>query len=272
MPRDAFYKFLELKPTEVRSALRLYIAFAATLLFKITRLKAVVPDYPTPCIFVPGTSLLHINARGVHMSVRPIDLVIVAETHEPITMGWFKPRNGQTVVNIGAHIGLYALLSSKKGARTIAVEPDRESYNLLKQNVDHNGFDTATLNVALSDSAGFRNFYLDSGMHTGTSSLEEQRANTKTLTTVECITLDQLVKQRGLEVIDWLIVDVEGHELHVLQESKSALSITKRLIIEVSRSTENACLGILNAAGFKVIGSEKQGAATNWLCERNRFV
>lgn len=272
MARDPFYKFVWIIPTEIRSALRLYIALAATFIFKITRLKTVVLDYPTPCIFVPGTSLLNIRTRGIYMSVRPIDLVIIAETHEPVTMRWFNPKSGQTVVDIGAHIGAYALLSSKKGARTIAVEPDRESYSLLKRNADRNRFSVKTLNVALSDSAGFRNFYLDSGMHTGTSSLEERWSNnTKILTTVECITLDQLVKQQGLEAIDWMIVDVEGHELHVLQGGTLALSMTKKLIIEVSKPTEPKCLGILKAAGFKIVGFETQGEVINWLCQKGKL-
>jgi hypothetical protein len=53
----------------------------------------------------------------------------------------FRPKQGDNFVDLDAHIGRYTMIAAKKVSPTgkvIAIEPDPENCNLLKQNVGLN--------------------------------------------------------------------------------------------------------------------------------------
>ena len=81
-------------------------------------------------------------------------------------------------------------------------------------------------------------------------------------------TLDHLVRSRGVERIDWLKIDVEGHEISVLEGGRAALSLTKRIILEVTESTEMECRRILEPVGFEVVAIEEGQPTRNLFLER----
>src|SRR5947209_14713502 len=55
---------------------------------------------------------------------------------------------------------------------------------------------------------------------------------------VQCDTLDNIVARLNLESIDWLKIDVERHEIPVLEGAQETLSRAKNVILEVSRGNE----------------------------------
>src|SRR5919108_6579842 len=58
--------------------------------------------------------------------------------HENEIMKYFSPNEGDTVVDIGAHIGLYSLIAAKRvgpSGKVIAIEPDPENFKILKKNL-----------------------------------------------------------------------------------------------------------------------------------------
>jgi hypothetical protein len=69
--------------------------------------------------------------------------------------------------------------------------------------------------------------------------------------TVETTTLDRIIEKYKINRIDLLKVDVEGAEVYVL--SDNALSITRRIIIEVWSPNLSKILEKLNSHGFKII-------------------
>ncbi len=277
MARDSFYSFLRVRPLTIGDALRLYVGFAASFLLKITRLKRRLKNYQNPGAFVPGSSKMRVRVGSVLAMIRPKtgDLVIISGLHEPLATSWFKAKEGQTVVDIGAHIGRYALEAASKAAIVIAVEPDPSNFKLLEQNIRINGFrNVALLNAAVSSSAGRRTLYPQIGDNTGTSSLEPgwvPRARREVGvrgTSVECRTLDDIVSSFHIESIDWLKLDVEGHEVHVLEGGRNALSLTRNLIVEVSEENKKKCMQLIKMAGLRVESIEEGARVSNWLCRR----
>jgi hypothetical protein len=91
---------------------------------------------------------------------------------------------------------------------------------------------------------------------------------------VECETLDHIVVLLGLERIDWLKIDVEGHEIAVLEGARSALAMTNRLILEVAEGNETVCWDLIREAGFEMVsidqGVKEEGvrASSNWFLRR----
>jgi UDP-3-O-acyl-N-acetylglucosamine deacetylase len=91
---------------------------------------------------------------------------------------------------------------------------------------------------------------------------------------VECETLDLLFDSLGLNQIDWLKIDVEGHEIPVLEGAKGTLARTRKLILEVAEGNETDCRELMRQAGFEVVaidqGEKEEGLrpTSNWLLRR----
>jgi FkbM family methyltransferase len=193
-----------------------------------------------------------------------------------MTTRWFRVNSEDVVVDVGAHIGRYALIAARNASKVVAVEPDPSNFQLLQRNVSLNGFSNVVLiPKALSSVAGTRPLVLAGKENTGTSRLVsgESAVNrspdaNSSVVSVETETLDQLVDANGLTRIDWLKIDVEGHEIAVLQGGESALRITRRLALEVTDTTQDRCRRILESAGFGIDSVEKGDPASNWLMSK----
>jgi len=122
-----------------------------------------------------------------------------------------------TIVEVGAHHGAYAVLLGKKaqesGGKVVAVEPNPESFSLLKRNIALNGLDSTVIceEVAVMDRIGpyrlvmqLAESYIASGINTDGCS-------------VECVTLRDLLSKYEIRHVDVLLIDVEGAELLVLR-------------------------------------------------------
>jgi FkbM family methyltransferase len=69
----------------------------------------------------------------------------------------FHPKDGDTVVDVGAHIGRYTLISSNcvgKDGKVIAIEANPRVFETLKRNIKLNDFDNVLfLNYAVFSKA-----------------------------------------------------------------------------------------------------------------------
>ena len=141
------------------------------------------------------------------------------------------PRTGETVVDVGGHIGIYTTYAATKvgpAGQVVAVEPSPDNFSFLCHNIAANGFKNVTpVNIALADAPGTAKLFLDgSGRHSLLSKGGNDYIDTKLMP------LDSLVEQLKLENIDLLKIDVEGFELKVLMGGAEALkSKIKRLAI-----------------------------------------
>jgi FkbM family methyltransferase len=154
-----------------------------------------------------------------------------------IYLGTFEPREtrlartflgpGMTFVDVGANVGYYTALAAKHVAggagRVIAFEPSPYAFQRLHSMVVANRLEHITaVNAGLSDASGRRNLYLgvDSRNHTPTMVAH----GNSTATEVPVVTLDAEAERLGIERIDLMKIDVEGHEPRVLNGAKRLLS------------------------------------------------
>jgi len=75
-------------------------------------------------------------------------------------------------------------------------------------------------------------------------------------------TLDTVMIEYSLQGIDWLLLDVEGSELAVLEGAARALEVTRRIIIELSEPTREDVTALLNERGFRQAAFALQSART----------
>ena len=65
----------------------------------------------------------------------------VMTIHEDDIIERFLPKNGDIVVDIGAHIGLYTIISSKRvgfNGKVVAIEAHPENFEILSRNIQVN--------------------------------------------------------------------------------------------------------------------------------------
>jgi FkbM family methyltransferase len=161
--------------------------------------------------------------------------------HENEIMEYFNPNEGDTVVDVGAHIGLYSLIAAKRvgpSGKVIAIEPDPENCNLLQRNIELNKLTNVTIfkRAAFSSSSKLK-LYLPGKERgfTKLSTIMANRAVTENFLEIDATTLDHLMLMQGMTQVNWIKIDVEGAELEVLKGAIVTLSVSKdiALLIEV---------------------------------------
>lgn len=125
-------------------------------------------------------------------------------------------REGDTVVDIGAQIGCYAVHAAGLGARVFAFEPFPANFAALQRNIALNRLkDVRAFQCAVGAEAGERAMFVpDARDHTGRYSLFPGRGS-QTLA-VPCMSLDDIVREHQLERMDVLKIDCQGSEYEIL--------------------------------------------------------
>lgn len=165
------------------------------------------------------------------------------ERHERDFVAHFlKP--GMRVVNIGANIGLYSIMSAAlvgSGGVVHAFEPSEVTFERLTRNIRlNNATNVAANRIALADEKGNLVLRVDPNDPNadGHRFVERPGLNRSTVSQydeiVQCDTLDDhlRVAYRGkIPPVDLIIIDVEGAEWSVLRGALKTLAISKSVTV-----------------------------------------
>lgn len=133
------------------------------------------------------------------------------------------------VWDVGAHIGLFTCPVAKhlEDGRVVSFEPEPSNVETLRENVAANDLDNVSpQTVALGDATGTASLGVsgDASMHRlGATSASEPTV--QRTVEVRTTTGDEFADQRG-EVPNVVKIDVEGHELSVLDGMTEVLSLS----------------------------------------------
>lgn len=128
-------------------------------------------------------------------------------------------RPGSNVIDIGANIGYFSLLSSsivgEKG-KVFSFEASSSIFNKLQNNITLNkSTNVYATSCAIGDEEGEVEFYEADNSHLGISSLRNLGEQTSQKIRVKMITIDSRIDQ--FPTIDLIKIDVEGAEMKVLK-------------------------------------------------------
>jgi FkbM family methyltransferase len=186
---------------------------------------------------------------------------------------------GDTVWDVGAHMGMYSIFAAKKlaeiGGRVLSFEPDPSMRELLGANRRINGLEHIEIHPfglgSESGSALLRRpemsggATLDTGRDLGFE-LEPSR--------IEIRRGDNLIAD-GLPSPDVLKMDIEGAEYDALSGMPDALASCRAVLIEVhtksradGRSVRERVRELLEAQDFDIAMVGERGAQEHWLCTR----
>jgi len=148
-------------------------------------------------------------------------------------------RPGEIVIDVGSFLGIYPMHIARCVGSTghvFAFEPTRTSYSILCQQLSWNGLESRVTPfcAALGEVAGpakmsqhkeepYRN------------ALADPRSNASDEATVDMLTLDAFCDQRRIQP-DWIRMDVQGYEFHVLRGARQLLKQygkKLRIVVEV---------------------------------------
>jgi FkbM family methyltransferase len=173
---------------------------------------------------------------------------------------------GMTMVDVGANWGFFTLLAAHLvgvSGRVLSFEPDPRLFPLLQRNVSLNTLpQVSTLPLAVGALRGTVTLegYDPSGTNRGLSRVNV-RADPGSDTTfvVQCETLDEVVADREMDVVDLVKIDVEGAEDAVLAGMADGLRAHRyhRLLLELHPAlleargvTVEECCATLRNAGY----------------------
>ena len=182
---------------------------------------------------------------------------------EPETLSWirsFDPKD--SFLDVGANVGLYSIYASKRGHKVWAIEPLIENCFILQKNIYINNvnnaeafcaclYDQNKIDCLKIRNIGFgqaqNSFHENLGAYDEIYEYSHQQG-------VVGLTLDYFVEQFG--VPNHIKIDVDGHELKVLNGGKATLlnPKLKSILIEINETSSKCkeiCSTILNS-GFSI--------------------
>ena len=189
------------------------------------------------------------------------DVEIIRHVEDYYVSHGLAIREGDVVVDIGAHIGGFALYACELANEVHAYEPAPENYEYLRFNIELNEVDNVyPYQLAVMDRAGEFELMQTRSANTGGYSITlenmpnacDDRNGTYEPVVVEATTLTDIVNRLG--EIDFLKMDIEGAEYAVLLSTPA--DVLKR-IRTIALETHNPALngGLMEhlaGAGFDV--------------------
>jgi len=146
-------------------------------------------------------------------------------------------RHGGIVVDAGANLGLYTLLASRRCGRDGVVHSFEASpieYRKLRRTVRWNGLQNVVLNnVALSDQDGTAVIYesLDGAGALNRLDGPAKPSGRYRAQQIARVSLDSYLATRQVRRVDFMKVDVEGHELSLLRGAERVLRESRPIVM-----------------------------------------
>ena len=133
----------------------------------------------------------------------------------------YEPQKGDVIIDCGAHIGNCAILFSRmvgKSGLVIALEPFEDSFRILKERTKNLKRKILAINKGVWCENGkiplrvFSDHTISCRVADTGDAFTEQDTNI-----IDCITIDNLIKEIKPERLDMIKMDIEGAEIEALK-------------------------------------------------------
>ena len=184
----------------------------------------------------------------------------------------YNLKAGNTVIDVGAHIGEFSLIASKKvgnEGKIIAIEPLIENAKWIQKNLSLNEIKNClVLELAVGSKRDKVTIY-KKNVNASMGILDPQISEEKLVKSydIEVETLDAILTERKIDNVDMLKIDVEGYEYEVLTGCKELMrqKKIKKIICEIHSQylakkgvSEDMLYSLLRDNGFKVDNIEEE--------------
>src|SRR4051812_18084730 len=202
----------------------------------------VRPAYDTLLAWTSGSRGLLQQVNDEPFRIDPRNRVHFPRVYEPGVWAYIKAntRPGQVSLNIGAHMGIYALALARwtgPAGRVFAFEPNPETRGALQKHIALNGL-TDRIDIfaeTVSDVAGHATFHATGQEGFSRLDVRNDAASSGRALTVPVTTVDTFCAARGLTP-DWMTLDIEGLELEALEGARQTITRSRgtlHLVVEM---------------------------------------
>ena len=169
----------------------------------------------------------------------------IGKRFEPRMVKLYRSLAGgsEVILDIGANIGCTALLSSDLSSNVYAFEPSPTTFAFLKKSISNSGRDNVFIqNIGLGSESGETTLtFSPSNRAGGFVSNQTQASVGHIVEKIVIRRLDQVVGSLDLHRIDFIKLDVEGFEEHVLRGGRKTLKdFTPVVVLELNHWCLNA--------------------------------
>ncbi|MBM3231769.1 FkbM family methyltransferase [Candidatus Pacearchaeota archaeon] len=170
--------------------------------------------------------------------------------HNIYTNGIFKIRETDTIVDIGAHIGIFSMYAAKKAKNGLvfSYEPAPKNFSLLKKHTEINNIKNIKIfNLAVDNKKELKKFYVArSDRHSGRHSFYKPEEISDEII-VKSTTLASILKDNGIKKINLLKFDCEGAEYRILLNcKKETLDKIDRITMEYHNLDQKRNVSVLS--------------------------
>lgn len=160
------------------------------------------------------------------------------EFYDRIVSDYIKP--GDTVLDIGAHVGVTATMFSEavgEGGAVFAFEPFPVNYRILQSNIRRNGIDNVhAIQCAASDKVGTLDFFINQ-CHTGYSSISYKNtfdylkvSNDIQTIKVQSTTLDDFIARNNIRPA-FIKIDCQGAEYQIIKGAREFFAAAESVFV-----------------------------------------
>ncbi len=157
----------------------------------------------------------------------------------------FDIQENDTVVDLGANVGVFTTVAALCGKRVISVEAQSNFLPIIESNLK--------MNTCLEKAS------IIFGIIGPGSGLLSKESNQQSAShwdkTPPIISMENIIKENKIKEIDFLKIDIEGSEFDLFSKNTEWLSIVKKIVLEVHLEFGdlNDLLTILKNAGFDFV-------------------
>ncbi|MFG2498556.1 FkbM family methyltransferase [Streptomyces sp. NPDC048441] len=185
---------------------------------------------------------------------------------EPHMTGWLRRtlKPGDTYVDVGANVGVFAVLGSRlvgSGGRVVAIEASPVFHRRVLRNAELNGSgNIRAVNAAVSDSRKMLTFVLASSHNMGANSIVPYDGPAESTFEMAALPLAELLKPDEIAGARVIKIDVEGAEGGVVRglapvldrlrpDAEIAVEVTPERMAQLGESAEEL-METMRAGGF----------------------
>ncbi len=193
------------------------------------------------------------DTMSTHYLIRPAEAKATVQN--------FCPPGG-TAIDIGANYGEWTVQMARAvgpAGKVYAFEPVQALAGCVQKTMDVNGLkQTEIVALATSNKDGQASFPVNLD-HSGRSGFGQSHAGDAIVEiSVKTVKLDSFVRERQINRLDFLKIDVEGHESEVLEGAQNILRDLKpALVLEVGINPDQdreKIYGLLTGLNYRMIG------------------
>lgn len=178
-----------------------------------------------------------VNIGGRNYTITSDDMYLegIKNGFEPDMVELFRSvaSDSEVILDVGANIGCTALLFSGLSKTVYAFEPSPTTFEFLEKNILRSGLKNIFLqNIGFgAESSESTLTFAPSNRSGGFVSNQTQASDGHTVEKIVIRQMDDVLKSLSISKVNFIKIDVEGFEGHVLRGAKQTLTACKPIVV-----------------------------------------